>query len=204
MPSQIKRVSFKTKIDNYEYYSTSSISSEYKKYYQASKERKKLILDVNKLAKNKDFYEISGIYPSRNHKLVAFGEDVNGRREFSIVVKQVNKNKILEKNLCSSSGNIIWNNSSDGYFYLKKDPNTLITNSLYYHKLGTDLKRDKLIFKEKDKQFNLSISLSRTKKYLFLQVSKTETNEYWFLDLNEETFILECFLKRKEKHFILH
>ena len=192
--------SFKTKIDEYEYYSTSSLFQEHRKYYRCHNKSKKLLLDVNKLAENKDYFDISAIYPSRNHKYIAYGADTNGRREFSIVVKDVNKNKDYEKNNCSSTGNIVWNKNSDGYFYLKKDPITLITNSLFFHKLGTSTKKDKLLYEEKDKQFNLSISLSRTKKYLFLQASKTEANETWFLDLEKKDFNLKCFLRRKNKH----
>jgi oligopeptidase B len=191
---------FKTKIDEYQYYSTASLSQEHRKYYRVFKKKKKLILDVNKLAKNKKFYDISAIYPSKNHKYIAYGEDTNGRREFSIVIKDVVNNKNLERNLCSSTGSIIWNKNSDGYFYLKKDSQSLITNSLYFHKLGTKIIKDKLIFKETDKQFNLSISLSRTKKFLFLQISKTESNEIWYLDLNDKKIELKCFLKRKSKH----
>ena len=56
----------KTKIDNFQYFSTSTLSKEYRKYFRVFKGEKKLILDVNKLAKNKKFYEISAIYPSRN------------------------------------------------------------------------------------------------------------------------------------------
>ena len=193
-------VGFKNKIDKYHYYSTTSLSQEYRKYYRESKKKKKLLLDVNKLAKDKNYYDISGIYPSRDHKYLAYGEDTTGRREFSIVVKNINKNKNFEKNKCSSSGNIIWNKDSDGYFYLKKDPKTLVTDSLYFHKIGEDVKKDILIFKEKDKHFNLSISLSRTKKYIFLYVSKTESNEIWFIDLNNENITPKCFLKRKNNH----
>ena len=191
---------FKTKIDKYQYFSTASIFQEYRKYYQIFQNKKKLILDVNKLARNKNYFSISNIFPSRNHKYIAYGEDRNGRREFSIIIKDILNNKILEKNLCSSTGSIVWNKSSNGYFYLKKDPTTLITNSLYFHKLGTNLKKDKLIYKEQDIEFNLSISLSRTKKYLFLQTSKTESNEIWFLNLDDENLNLICFLKRKRKH----
>ena len=77
------------------------------------------------------------------------------------MIKDINKNIFLEKHSCSSTGNIIWNKKSDGYFYLRKDPKSLIANSLFFHKLGEDEKNDQLIYKEKDKQFNLSISLSR-------------------------------------------
>ena len=192
--------SIRTKIDEFEYFSTSSLSQEHRKYYRLDDTSKKLLLDVNKLAQDKKFYDISAIYPSRNHRYIAYGEDTNGRREFSVVIKDVNKNQDYEKNKCSSTGKIIWNINSDGYFYLKKDPNTLRTNSLFFHKLGTRLKEDKLIFKENDNQFNLNISLSRTKKYLFLQASKTESNETWFLDLEKKDFNLKCFLKRKNKH----
>ena len=176
------------------------MSQEYKKYYRSFKKSNKLILDVNKLAKNKSYFDISAIYPSRNHKYIAYGEDTNGRREFSIIVKDIDQNKIIDKNQCSSTGNIIWDIKSSGYFYLKKDPNSLIANELLYHELGTSSKKDKLIYKEKDKQFSLSISLSRTKKYLFLQISKTESNEYRYLDLEKDNITLDCFLKRKNKH----
>ena len=191
---------FKNKVDGYEYFSTQSLTQEYKKYYRIHKKEKKLILDVNTLARNKKYLSISAIYPSRDHKYIAYGEDKNGRREFSIIIKDLNNNKNFEKNSCSSTGNIIWNKNSDGYFYLKKDPDTLITNSLFFHKLGTKLKKDELIYRERDKQFNLSFSLSRTKKYLFLETSKTESNEIWFLDLEEKKLHLKCFLKRRNKH----
>ena len=190
----------KTKIDDYEYYSTASVSKEHRKFYRIQKKKKKLLIDVNKLAKNKKYFEISGVYPSRNHKYLAYGEDLNGRREFSIVVKDIEKNENVEKHQCFSSGSIIWNKSSDGYFYLKKDSETLITDSLYFHRLGTSISEDKLLYKEKDKQFSLNISLSRTKKFLLLNVSKTESNEAWFMDLDEKDLILKCFLKRQDKH----
>ena len=96
--------------------------------------------------------------------------------------------------------NIVWSKDTDGYYYLKKDPKTLITNSLCYHKLNTKNKEDKLIYKEKDNQFNLSLSLSRTKKHLLLNISKTESNEIRYLDLDNKKSELKCFLKRKNKH----
>ena len=194
-----KDESFATEIDGYKYFSTIEISSEYRKYFRTFKKKKKLILDVNKLAKNKSYYSISSVQPSRNHKFISYGEDINGRREYSIVIKDVEKNKIIEKNCCSSSGVIIWNSDSTGYFYLKKDPKTLITDSLFFHRLYSK-KKDILIYKEKDKQFNLSLSLSRTKKRLFLEISTTESNEFRILDLEKQDFKLKVFLKRRYKH----
>ncbi|MBR52026.1 MAG: S9 family peptidase [Gammaproteobacteria bacterium] len=187
-------------IDGYRYYSSISINSEHRKYYRSYKQQRKLILDVNKLARNKKYFSISGIQPSRNHKFIAYGEDLYGRREFSIVIKDLAKNKVIETNNCSSTGSIIWNKESNGYFYLKKDPKTLITDSLYFHKLNTKQKEDLLIYKENNQEFNLNISLSRTKRRLFLQISKTESNEFRILDLEKNDFKLVLFKKRKNKH----
>ena len=116
------------------------------------------------------------------------------------MVKDIKRNKVIEKNKCLSAGNIIWNEDSSGYFYLRKDRKTLITDSLYFHKLNSKNKQDRLIYREKDKQFNLSISLSRTKKRLFLEISKTESNEYRILDLEKDNLKLILFQKRKNKH----
>ena len=192
--------SFKTKIDEYNYFSTTSLSQNYRKYYREKGKNKILLLDVNKLAVNKNYYSISGIYPSKNHQLIAYGEDTKGRREYSIVIKNIENNKITEKNNCSSSGAVIWNNDSSGYFYLKKDPKTLIADSLFFHKLNTNNKEDLLIYKENDKQFNLNLSLSRTKKRLFLEISKTESNEFRTLDLQDDDLKLKVFLKRRNNH----
>ena len=192
--------SYKKHIDGYEYFSSISISNEHPKYYQVFKKRKKLILDINKLARNKKYYDISKVQPSNDHSLLAFGEDETGRREYSIVIKDLKTEKLLEKNTCSAAGGIIWNNSSDGYFYLKKDPDTLITDSLYFHKLGTSSKADKLIYKESDNQYNLGFFRSRTKKYLLLDISKTESNEFRILDLEAESYDLQCFHKRSKGH----
>jgi len=192
--------SYPLEVDGYKYYSSISISSEHRKYFRIYKKQTKLILDVNKLSKDKKYYAISSIQPSRNHKFIAYGEDTNGRRKYSIVIKDIKKNKVVEKNDCSSSGNIIWNKDSSGYFYLKKDPETLIDNSLYFHKLNTETREDLLIFEEKDNQFSLSISLSRTKKNLFLQISKTESNEFRIINLEKNNFKLVLFKKRKNNH----
>ena len=193
-------ISYPSEIDGYKYFSTIGISSEHRKYFRIYKKKKKLILDVNKLAKSKKYYSISGIQPSRNHRFIAYGEDTNGRREYSIIIKDLIKNKILETNACGSTGGVIWNTNSNGYYYLKKDPKTLITDSLFFHKLNTKSSKDVLIYREKDKEFNLSISLSRTKKRLFLQISKTESNEFRILDLEKDDSTLTIFHKRKNKH----
>ena len=191
---------FKNKIGEASYFSTIASKDQHRKYYKLQSNKKTLLLDVNKESKNHAFYDISMISPSPNHNLIAFGEDKNGRREFEIKVKNIKTRKIIDSAVKNSSGSIVWNNSSCGYFYLKKDQKTLITNKLFFHKLGTPQKKDILIYQEKDPEFNLSISKSRTKKLLILVSSKTEANETWVLDLADQKLKIKCFQKRRKNH----
>ena len=191
---------FKNKIGDASYFSTITSKDQHRKYYKLQNKKKTLLLDVNKESKKYPFYDISMISPSPNHSLIAFGEDKNGRREFEIKVKNIKTRRIIDSKVKNSSGSIVWNNSSCGYFYLKKDKKTLITNKLFFHKLGNPQKRDILIYEEKDPEFNLSIGKSRTKKLLILTSSKTESNETWFLELEDKNFEIKCFQKRKSNH----
>ena len=118
---------FKTKIDNYQYFLSHLFLMNIENITEFLK-KEKLILDVNKLAKNKKFTKFR-LFIHQETTSILHMEDKNGRREFSIVVKDINNNINLENNSCSSSGKIIWNKTSDGYFYLKK----ILIHSLLIH-----------------------------------------------------------------------
>ena len=122
--------SYPTEIDGYKYFSSISVTSEHRKYFRIYRNKKKLLLDVNKLAKDKNYYSISGIQPSRNHKFIAYGEDLNGDVNTPLLSKILIKINNREKSMLFSGG-VVWSTDSKGYFYLKKDPKTLITNSLF-------------------------------------------------------------------------
>ncbi len=196
-----KEVSLKVKKDDFYYFSEIFSNEQYSRYYREQKnEKKELLLDLNALSKDKEYFSISGISPSPDHTLIAYGEDLSGRREFNLKIKDLSSNKIIDENVFNSSGSIVWDNSSKFIFYTKKDPKTLITNKVFKHKLGDKQENDLLIYEEKDPEFNLGISKSRLKKYLFINISKTESSETLILDLAKKNSKPICFLKRQENH----
>ena len=196
-----KEISLKVKKDDFYYFSEIFSNEQYSRYYREQKnDKKELLLDLNVLSKDKEYFSISGISPSPDHTLIAYGEDLSGRREFNLKIKDLSSNKIIDENVFNSSGNLVWDNSSKFIFYTKKDPRTLITNKVFKHKLGDKQENDLLIYEEKDPEFNLGISKSRLKKYLFINISKTESSETWILDLSKNNSKPICFLKRQENH----
>ena len=102
----------------------------------------------------------------------------------------------------NTSGNIVW--GDDEYiFYTLKDPQTLISNKVFRHKLGESQNDDFLVYEELDDQYNLSISKSRTDRYIYINSSKTESNEIWLIDLTNILDEPECVLERSDKHLYL-
>ena len=177
-----EETSLKIKKNDFYYFSKIKLNDQYPVYYREKNQNIEEILNVNKLAKDLDFYQISGISPSPDNKIIAFGEDTNGRREFTIKFKNLEENKYINDVLENTSGNITWGNN-EYIFYTYKDPKTLISNKVYRHKLGDAQSNDFLVYEEKDDEFNLSISKSRTNKYIYINSGKTESNELWLIDI---------------------
>ena len=94
----------------------------------------------------------------------------------------------------------VWSNDSQYILYAKKDEETLIQNQVYLHKLGTDQSEDKLIYKEDDNEFNIWLSESRTKKYIYIYIEKTNSSEVWLMDKSDPLKPLELVLKRSDNH----
>lgn len=195
-----KETSMKIRKDDYLYFSEISLNEQYSRYYREKNKDIKLLLDLNVLAKDQEYFSISGISPSPDHSLIAYGEDLSGRREFNIKVKNIEKDEIVDEGVFNCSGNVVWSSTNEYFFYTKKDPKTLINNKVFKHKIGDNQDQDILIYEEKDLEYNLGISKSRLKNYLVIDIGKTEASETWLLNLKEKNSYPICFLKRKEGH----
>ena len=195
-----KEVSMKIKYGAYLYFSEITSDQQYKTYYRELDGNKELVLDVNAMAEGLEYFNIASVVPSSDNLLIAYAEDLSGRREYNIKVKDLTSGEIIDNTIQNSSGSVVWDKKNTSIYYAQKDPVTLIENKVFKHKLGTDASEDILIYEEKDSEFHLSIYESRTKKYLNIYISKTEASETWLLDLEDETSKPFCVLTRSEKH----
>ena len=194
-----EEISLKIKKNDFYYFSKIKSDEQYPVYFREKESIEEEILNANKLGKDLDYYQISGVSPSPNNNIIAYGEDKNGRREYTVKFKDLRSDSLLIDELQNTSGNICW--GSDEYiYYTLKDPKTLISNKVFRHKLGESQKDDFLIYEELDDQFNLSISKSRTDRYIFINSSKTESNEIRMIDLENILEEPKCLLERSDKH----
>ena len=189
----------RVKDGNYFYYSRIKANQQYSTYFR-NDANEEILLDANKEAKGHEFYNVAGLNISPDEKLLIYGEDFTGRREYTLRIKDLLKNKLLDDKIVKVSPNAIWSTDSKYIVYAKKDEETLIQNQIFVHELGTDQSKDKLIYKEDDNEFNIWLSESRTKKYIYIYVEKTNSSEVWLLDKANPLGNLELVLKRSENH----
>jgi oligopeptidase B len=170
-------------------------------YYKNDGGIESLIFDPNIKFSTQDYYQVSRFNPSPSNKLAVFAEDNDGRRKYIAKFIELNSNQLINDELKLTSGNMVWAADSKSIYYLKKDPNTLISNKLYKHTLGESQSSDELIYEELDNEFNLGISKSSSNKFLILNIEKTNSNEIRILSLDGSgKDKLTTFLQRQEDH----
>ncbi len=189
----------RVKDGSFYYYSRIKANQQYPTYYR-NNSTEEIILDTNNEAEGKEFYSAAGLNISPNENLLLYGEDLNGRREYTLHIKDLENNSLLADEIVKVSPSAVWSNDSNYIIYAKKDEETLIQNQIYLHKLGTEQSEDKLIYKEDDNEFNIWLSESRTKKYIYIYIEKTNASEVWLMDKSDPLKPIELVLKRSENH----
>jgi len=170
------------------------------RYFRMVNGKEELLIDANENLKNQEYYSIQSISPSPSNKYVAFSEDNTGRREFTIKVLDTETMEVLADCLELTSGAPIWSKDNNYLIYSKKDPITLISDSVFVHKIGTNSTEDKLLFKEEDLKFNIFLSLSKSKDYIYINIDSTDENEIRLIDTMEPLESPLVFMARTNNH----
>lgn len=100
--------------------------------------------------------------------------------------------------------NIAW---KDNGFYYSKHPNlgefsTILGEEVYYHKLGDDQSKDKLIFKRKDPTAKFKFKTTSNERFFILEEETTTCFNYFFIDFQSDKPYLRPLLM-KQKYNIL-
>lgn len=137
-----------------------------------------ILFNCNELAKGKSFFQLGGMSVSPDNKFVVYSTDFVGRRIYTLQIKNLETGEILTDKIENVDGRGIWANDNKTIFYTTQDKVTLRSDKVFKHKLGTDAKKDILIFNEKDATFNVSISKEKSKKYIVIESGSTLTTEF--------------------------
>ena len=141
-----------------------------------------ILFNVNKMAEGHTYFNLSGLSVSPDNSKVSFGVDTVSRRKYTLYIKDLVTGKILDENIPLTTGGSTWANDNETLFYTQKDEQTLRSDKIYRHRLGTSSEKDELIFTEEDETFGTFIYKTKSKKFLVIGCYSTLTSEYRILN----------------------
>jgi oligopeptidase B len=136
-----------------------------------------VLLDVNALAAGKDYYNVGDYEVSQDNRMLAWAEDTNGRRQYTVRFKDLDTGEVLPDSFGGVSANLVWADDNRTLFYVENDPETLLTKRVRKHRLGSDPAADPVVYEEPDDSFYMGISRTRDDRYLCINVSSTVSDE---------------------------
>lgn len=146
--------------------------------------REEILLDGNKLAAGHSYFNVGGFAVSPDNKTLAYGVDTVSRRQYKLYFKNLRTGKVYPEEIPMTAGFAVWANDSKTVFYPVID-DSLRLYKIFRHTLGTPAASDVEIYHEADPTFELSLDLSRSKKYIFLVSGSTLTTEFRTLDASQ-------------------
>ncbi len=141
-----------------------------------------LLFDCNKMAEGHEYFNLTGLNISPDNKMVSYAVDTIGRRQYTLYIKNLETNTILEDKVPNITGSSTWAGDNKTLFYTKKDPVTLRSFQIYKHKLGKT--QDELVYEENDETFGTAVYKTKSQDYLVIVNYSTLTTEYHVLDAN--------------------
>lgn len=159
--------------------------------------KEEILFDCNVLAEGQAYFKLGGMSISPDNKLAIFSTDIVGRRIYTIQVKNLETGEILEDKIEKVTGSAVWANDNKTIFYSSQDEQTLRSDKIFKHKLGTKQEDDVLVYFEKDDTFSVDINKSKSRKYLAIESGSTLTTEYRILNADNPDGKFKIFQKRK-------
>jgi oligopeptidase B len=155
-----------------------------------------ILFNVNEMAEGHSYFNLNGINVSEDNRLVSFGVDTLSRRKYTIYIKNLETGEVLEENIALTTGSAVWANDNSTLFYTRKDEQTLRSNQIFRHTLGTDSSNDTLVYTEEDETFGTYVYKTKSKKYLIIGSYSTLTSEFRFIQADKPNNEFKVFQPR--------
>ncbi len=193
-------LSVPTPIDQFFYYTRSVEGSQYPIYCRkrgSLDATEEILLDVNQLAEGHDYFRIASFEVSPDHRLLAYSFDTAGSERYTLRVKELSTGKLLADIVENTTYGLEWGNDNRTLFYVVSDAANR-PYQLKRHHLGQPATNDEVLYHEEDERFFVSLSKSRSRRFLFASSDSAITSEVYFLDADRPEGPLHLFAERRQ------
>jgi oligopeptidase B len=174
---------------DYYYWSKFEEGAQYRKHYREAVSGEdegldRLILDENELAKGKEYFRLGAAEVSPDGKLLAYAYDDNGSERFDLHIRNLETGEKLKDVIPGTLSSIVWTSDSKGLVYGLANENWR-TDNAYYHRLGDDPKKAKLLYKEEDIGFGVGVGITAQEDWIVIATGDNVTSEVRLVPAND-------------------
>lgn len=153
------------------------------------------ILDVNKLAEGKKFFDFNAGVVSDDGNLLAFSTDSTGNRQYVLQIKDLRTGKIYPDKI-QLIDSFDWASDNQTIYYASQDQ-TKRDYRIYRHHLGDESTKDEMLFEEKDEQFSVEVSRTRDRKFVIIAAQSNTSSECYAVASDQPSAKLRLIEPRK-------
>ncbi len=159
-----------------------------------------ILLDGNELAADREHFRIGDFAVSPDGRLLAYTQDVLGRRQYELRIKDLRTGMALADHVQNVEPELAWSADSSVVLYIEKDPVTLLSVRVHAHTVATDPATDRLVYEEADDSYFLGLGKSRSEQYLLVSCSSTQQCEWLYADAHDPELRFRAVLPREAGH----
>lgn len=185
--------------NGYFYYTKTEAGKQYFKYYRKKgnlNATEELLLDVDQLAVGKSYYSASGFSISPDNSKLIYGVDDVSRRQYKLFLKDLKTGKTTDLGIKNTSGYAVWANDNKTIFYTAKNAETLLSEKIIRHTIGTDASKDVVVYHEKDNTNYIGVSKSKNGQYIMIDSGSTTSSETRYIKSDEPNAEFKVFQTR--------
>ncbi|HMU02720.1 MAG TPA: prolyl oligopeptidase family serine peptidase [Saprospiraceae bacterium] len=176
------------------FYKNDGLQNQFVLWRNSGEKDSEIFLDPNTFSKD-GTTSLAGIEFSKDGSKVAYQISEGGSDWRKVIIMDADSKKILEDTLIDVKFSGLSWKGNEGFYYSSYDKPKgselsakTDQHKLYYHKLGTSQKDDKVIFGEKQKRRYVGGSVTEDERYLFITAAtSTSGNELYMIDLQDKS-----------------
>lgn len=142
-----------------------------------------VLLDGNVEAEGHEFFSLGAFDISDDGRRILWSVDVEGSEVYTVHVRDLVTGERLE-DVIENTGQAFFTPDGRSVVYTTRDE-AWRPDTLWIHRLGTEVSDDAKLFHEPDERFWLGAGLTRSKKYLLIGLGSKITSEELLLDLSD-------------------
>ncbi|RUO99197.1 S9 family peptidase [Hyphomicrobium sp.] len=140
-----------------------------------------VLLDGNKEAEGKSYWDLGATSHTNDHKLLAYATDDKGSELYTVRIRDLASGQNLADEIPDTHGSLEWSSDGRTLFYIKVDEHQRPL-FVYSHVLGTPVSEDKLVYEEKDSGFFVGLSATQSQKFILIDIHDHDTSEVRLID----------------------